>query len=231
MKHKFLIATVLISLSGFATPAQAGVLEFFFPMLKKQEPDPSLTLEAPFAQKKAGPPVKVIPGAPLPAPAARPLPENAVALEKAHRSGQQIAAWVAPVVAEALNFASADFKTDLAATEKYFEPSGRAQYTAFLQDQNILAILEQGQFSLRSYVRDVPVLLNEGPAGGRYHWLFEVPVVVSTLDKRVTDYKKANATNQLFMLRVQVGRSAQTLDPAGVTIEHWTGSAVKAPSQ
>lgn len=227
MKRKFLMATVLVSLCGFGAPmpAQAGILEFFFPMLKKQEPDPSKTLEAPFAEKKEGPQQPIAPGAP--AAAAKPLPENSVAMDKPHRSTQQIGAWIGPVVSEAMSFVGADAKADLAATEKYFDKGGREQYLKFLSEQKISQVLNLNKYTVRSYVRDVPLLLNEGAAEGKYHWLYEIPVMVSYLDRSVTDYKKADAVNQLFVLKVQVGRSAETVDPTGVVIEHWNGKSVK----
>lgn len=204
--------------------AQAGLLEFFFPMLKKQEPDPGQTLRAPFAEPVEGPAVPAnIPQAPK---AAAPLPENSVSLEKPHRSAQQVAAWIGPVAAEVMNFDSENFKADLLANEKYFEPGARAQYLKFLEDEKILPLLQKGRTAVRSYARDVPLLLNEGAAEGRYNWLFEIPIVLSSMDKTATDYKKATAANQLFILKVQVGRSATTTDPSGMKITVWSGKSI-----
>ena len=227
MKRKILIPAVLAVFTLSAVPAQAGIFEFFFPMLKKQGEDPSQTLVAPFADQPQGPPAPQIPGKPAPAKPAQPLPENAIALDKPNRSTQQVADWLAPIAAEAMTFINDDVAADLAKTEKYFDAGGRTQYTQFLETNNIKKVIDLKKYFVRSYVKESPLLLNEGPAEGRYHWLYEVPVMVSYLDRGVSDYKKATPINQTILLKLQIGRSNKAQDPSGLVIEHWSGKGVK----
>jgi hypothetical protein len=227
MKRKILIPVVVAAFTLGALPAQAGIFEFFFPMLKNKGDDPAQTLVAPFAEQPAGPPAPPVPGQPAPAKPAQPLPENAIALDKPNRSTGQVADWTASIAAETMTFVNENAAADLAATEKYFDAGGRAQYVAFLKDNNIQKVIDLKKYFVRSYVKESPLLLNEGPAGGRYHWLFEVPVMVSYLDRSVTDYKKATPINQMIIMKVQIGRSDKASDPTGLVIEHWSGKGVK----
>ena len=224
MKKLVPCAVMLCLLSVQAAPAQAAWWQFFFPTLKQAEDDPAQTLTAPFAPQPAGP-------HPPPTMArqqvVKPLPENSVSLDKPHRTTKQVAEWLSPICAEALTFASADYKGDLAKTEPRFDTAGRQEYLKFLLDNNIQKVLDLNKYVVRSYVQDTPLLLNEGAAGGRYHWLFEIPVMVSYLDKSVKDYSKGQPINQMIVLKVQVGRSGTTPDPMGVSIGHWSGRGVK----
>jgi hypothetical protein len=96
-----------------------------------------------------------------------------------------------------------------------------------LQDSQIRKILDLKKYYMRSYSKDSPLLLNEGVSEGRYHWLFEVPVMVTYMDRAMKDYKTAKPTSQMLVIKIQVGRSAQ-LPEAGMVIEHWTARTEKA---
>lgn len=204
-----------------AQPAQAGLVEFFFPSLRKQEVDPAQTLQAPFA---SGGPVKKDAMGPQ---AVRPLPENSIPMAQPHRSTAQITEWVIMVVSEAMTFDKDDVGTSLASTGKYFNETGRAQYDQFLKDSKLANVLDSNKYYVRSYVRDAPILLNEGTVGGYYRWLYEVPVMVSYMARTDKDYKKASPVNQQVLVTVQVGRSPRAVDPAGIVVETWGGKAEK----
>lgn len=202
-------------------------MEFFFPSLKTPEADPGQTLQAPFAEQKEGPPAPVMPGQAPEQAKAQPLPENATPLNKPHRSSSQVAVWVAPIAAQLLTFDDEDYQNDLKDSEGLFDAGGRKQYLEFLKTSSIEKVLKLNKYYVRSYAKDSPLLLNEGEAGGRYHWLFDVPVMVSYMDRSMKDYKSSDPINQLLVIKVQVGRSANAKDPSGMVIEHWSGKSVK----
>lgn len=223
MRNSFKVAVLMfcILMMGIA-PAQAGILEFFFPSLRNLGPDPAQTLQAPFATPKQGP---VQQGQPPQAKAA-PLPENYTPLDLAHRNSEQIAEWLVMTVSEALTFPAGEYQGVLDKTSPYFTAAAKQQYIAFLDDAKMMPVLQAGQYQIRSFVPEAPLLLNEGAIDKRYRWLFEVPVMVSYMGKNVSNYKKnAQPVNQNLTLKIQVGRTVDHAEIGkDIAIETWTGT-------
>ena len=96
----------------------------------------------------------------------------------------------------------------------------------FLEENKIIRILESDKFYVRSFVQDAPLLLNEGAVGDYYRWLYDVPVLVSYMDRNLKDYTKGDATTQAMDLRVQLMRSPEA-GKSGVVIDLWEGTAGK----
>lgn len=207
----FLICAVF--LLSASSPAKAGLLEFFFPSLKKEEYNPYKTLKAPFAKD----------------------PETAEPIENRddtplniqHRTDNEIGRWIMSSLPEIMTMDAATYRQDLRDAEMYFDDTGLAAYRDFLTQQKINAILESGQYNVHVVVSDVPVLLNEGNVGGRYRWLFEVPVMVSYLKKNMKGYKKSDAVNQFFSVQLQVGRTRDAKNEHHVLIETWAGKDLR----
>ncbi|MGB0720187.1 MAG: DotI/IcmL family type IV secretion protein [Bdellovibrionales bacterium] len=195
--------------------AQAGWLEFFFPSLKDQGPDPAQTLVAPFAaQEQEGEAQEKLDH----------LPVNAVPLDKPHRLTHEVTDWVMQNTGFVLNFPSEDPNQDFAAIAPLFDDFGRGQFTAFLTDNNIMKVIQTRRYAVRSYVDDTPLLLNEGAVEGRYRWLYQVPVVISYMDRAIQSYRDGEAVNQKAMLQIQVGRSADAQNDDGLLFERWSGT-------
>lgn len=225
MKHFVLLAVVLAGgLFWQGQPAQAGWVEFFFPSLRDTSNDPSETLVAPFADDADA--------------AARAVRENGgkvqsanvvntVPLEQPHLKNEVIADWVMAAVSEALNFSGENYKADLDAVSAHFDPGGFSEFEAFLKANKMTDVLQSSQYKIHAYVREIPLLLNEGPVNKRYRWLYQVPVMVSYMKKDVVDYKGVEPVNQHFMLRVQVGRSQDIKNDLAVHIERWSGTAIE----
>lgn len=217
----FLLTAVLMTALFFAAPARAGILEFFFPMLAtSDEPDPSQTLQAPFADTPAGP---VQPGAVAPVD----LPVNAVPIEKPHRSATAVGGWIAETLPLVLTAVGEDYKVELEKTAPFFDKPGWDAYMAFMQEKGMLDVLQSGKYNMRSFVENAPIKLNEGVLDGRYRWLFEVPVIVSFLDKGVASYKDADPISQRVIVTLQVGRSSDAANKDGILIERWSGKVGK----
>lgn len=216
---QILIFAVLSLVIIVPSSAEAGWLEFFFPSLAVKEPDPSETLQAPFA---ADPNTE--------GPAAAPgtsLPVNAVPLDKPHRSVTTVGEWVQGVLPEIMTIAGADYKAELEKTAPYFDKIGRQEFMTFLQEKGIQRVLDSKRFHVRGFVQDVPFLLNEGELDGSYRWLFEIPVMVTYLDSSMVDYKNADPVSQRIILTVQAGRSHQAQNSEGLLIERWSGKVQK----
>ncbi|MCC7305378.1 MAG: DotI/IcmL/TraM family protein [Alphaproteobacteria bacterium] len=231
---KFFLIAFSAVLLCFPLPAQAGIIEFFFPSLKEQGPDPSKTLIAPFADnapqtlqqeqeaiQKNGQKNGDEKG----------LPENAIPLDFPHRTGEQVGEWTVMAASEAMTFDKESYEDSLKAALEHFDESGKQQYTTFLKDSTILDIVKSGKYYIRSFAQEHALLLNAGAVGGRYHWLYEIPMMISYMDRRMVSYKGAEATNQLITLTVQVGRTANLESGHDLAIELWSVKARKDPAK
>lgn len=217
-KSRFIfVLAVLVGFSLSPAAAHAGLLEFFFPSLAKKEPNLHETLRAPFAdisdEDEDGNPKLVI-------------PENQTPLEKPHRPSPQIGEFVSDFISNAMTFKK-DYRKELDEILTGFDPQGAEQYKTFLQEKNILKILESGQYRIQSFTMGLPLRLNEGSVDGRYHWLFQAPVMVSYLPYGMDDYKGAQPTNQKILVKVQVGRYNDAPNRAGLLVERWEGTVQK----
>ena len=199
-------------------PAQAGLVDFFFPSLAKKEPDPSQTLQAPFADngsaQQQGPSDAEV----------KRDPNNYIPLNLPHMADGAVSDWVVNAVSDILTFPSDDYTVDLARLRGYFDDTGYNEYGAFLEEKSLKKVLESKQFYVRSFVQDVPLLLNEGPVSEQYRWLYEVPVMVTYMDRSMKDYKKSQPVSQRVIITVQVGRvHGDTQNDSGLMVERWSG--------
>ena len=218
MRHFILFSGCIFIGAGMFYPvsAQASLLEFFFPSLKKEEYDPTKTMVAPFAVGQGAEEKDRLNG----------LPVNAVPLSQPHLVVNEIAEWVMNQAGEAMNFETNDYAGELAAHAVSFNAAGNAQYQKFLTEMNIVKIIESERYSVRSHVENTPLLLNEGLIKGRYRWLFRVPIVMTYMDRDVNGYKGQKAPiTQRATVNVQIGRiAASDVKPDGLQIEQWSGT-------
>jgi hypothetical protein len=210
------VCAVLAVFANAIFPAQAGIMDFFFP--QNRPPDPSKTLVAPFAE----PPAETTAAQPGANPG---LPENSTPLDYAHRPNVQIGQWATIAVSEALTFDKDDYQQEIEEHAQHFEATGKQQYITFLQDNSLIRVLETHKFHVRGFVQEAPLLLNEGAVDGSYRWLFQVPVMVSYMDRNMKNYKNKTAepVNQLITLTIQVGRAKDLTPGKDIAIERWSG--------
>jgi hypothetical protein len=170
--HAGLLSFALIfTLSAIsAPPAQAGLLEFFFPSTRKKEYDPTYTMQAPFAvdeeARKKQIEEQADPNATRPPPPKHAMPENNTPLNQPHRDNGEISEWLTNSLSEAMTFDKGNHREMLKADEKYFNETGKTEYLKFLTDHNIMKVIESEKFDVRSFVQGQPLLLNEGAVNG-----------------------------------------------------------------
>lgn len=148
-------------------------------------------------------------------------------LNMPHRTTREMSQWISAVTAETLTFMAADINQELAKTAPYFSKTGHEAYLAFLKEAAIVKALQSQKYTVRSIVQGMPLLLNEGAVEGRYRWLFEVPVMISYLDRNMENYSKTDAINKYMILTVQVGRVKEEVEEIGVVIESWAAKEKK----
>lgn len=219
--------TFLLFLSLFCVffgvgSARAGVIDFLFPSLRKPLYDPYQTLEAPFADNPSRPEDVDL------EERLSQRPEDAVALDQPHVALSAVSEWVVMAVSNAMTFDDVDYQQDLRDNVAYFDKAGHAQFQKFLKEKSFGKILATNKYYLRSFVEYDPLLLSKGAVDGRYHWLFEVPVMVTYMDRRVKNYKGVRPINQRMNLRVQVGRVRDRNAPYSLQIKRWSGKLKKA---
>ncbi|MBX2834967.1 MAG: DotI/IcmL family type IV secretion protein [Micavibrio sp.] len=211
-----LVALAVFGMVGSSTAAHAGLFEFFFPSLGKKESNIYQTLRAPFAE--APPPEKPIT---VQEALSAKLPENESPLEFPHRQPAQLAEIMAILTSQILAFTDVEYQKELEEHQKFFDQGAKTLYAEFLEKRNIPNIMKSGHYTIRSFVEETPIILNSQVLEGRYRWVLDVPVTISYLPRDL-DYKKgADATNQRFTVRLQVGRVKDSGNDHGILIETW----------
>lgn len=197
-----------------ASTARADIIDFFFPSLRTDMDDPSITLRAPFADGPAGENA-----GPADPENAAGLPTNAIPLERRHRNASQISEWLMTSTSEIMSFKGGPMQKQLAEKRPYFSPSGYQAFLDLLRQNNVLSALEGENVQVNTYVENMPLLLNEGPLEGRYRWLYEVPVVMTFLDRGTRTYKDAQPVNTKMILKIQVGRVSESENEHNILVE------------
>lgn len=218
----FLFLFMIFALSMAApSPAQAGGwLEFFFPTLKPQGPNPEETLQAPFANPDA------VIDDPNPSMG---LPDTSTPLNMRHRADSTITEWVQEITSDLMSYNAEDFQQSYKAKKQNMSSAGNAEYVQFLKDRNFLKTLNTGKYDIKSFVLDVPILVNEGAINGRYRWLYQVKVMVTFAAKGLRDYKLAkddDTITQEMLINIQVGRANGAPNEHGLLVESWSGKVV-----
>jgi len=216
MRRFFIIFGLLcmVSITAQSSAARAGIMDFLFPSLKEEEYDPTKEMVAPFA---AGSGVED-------KGKLDKLPVNSVSLKNPHRLSAEIGNWVTDTAGEAMNFDAGTAENSLGSKTNLFDRVGTQQYLTFLRDNNILNVMEDGRYNIRSYVNQQPLLLNEGLVGERYRWLFRVSIVMTYMDKNMKTYKgNEPELIQQATVNVQLGRIQSPDKPDGLQIEQWSG--------
>ena len=183
---------------------------------KQDDPDPTATLVAPFADSTATP---VQPGQRN----IMRLSTNTAPLDQPHRSAADLGEWLSQAMSETLSFNSDSYQDNLKLLTKGMNPEALAQYNAWATSSGILAVLQKNQMQLNGSVEEKPFLVNEGPVEGRYRWLFEIPVLISFIPRGATALEKQpSSDDRKLLMTIQIGRVAESQLPDHVMIESWS---------
>ena len=147
-------------------------------------------------------------------------------LSVARKDKKSVGEWVQHALSEVLAVDAATYEKHLKYLATGMDDYALDDYKKFMQDTKILQTLRDGQYKLQCIVESDPVLLNDGPAEGRYRWLYDVPVTITFLPKEMRSYQDQgqNPVSQRIIVRLQVGQVAQG-GAEGVMIESWTARA------
>lgn len=188
--------------------------------------------EAASAQTVAPAPASTVPAAapvataPAPAPpaappAAAPTPPAAGAdwmtyspyagettdIKNPNRTQEEIINWSQQRVTEVLSFSPADIDTKLTKMVSAFTQQGWADYSTYLKDSKLADMVRQQGYSVTTIVNGDTLILNSGSMAGSYHWLVELPLMVTFLYTSGVDGEEPKAVaGGEFKLVLQLGR-------------------------
>lgn len=217
-----LIAVLVLSFSVTA-PSSARANEFFdffFPT-KSNEPNPAITLKAPFADEDA-----VIEEMDASGNAANQTP-----LHLRHRTNETITLWIQKIIPEMITYKTLGYEDQYREKIINFNKAGSIEYLQFLRDRNFITTLKTGHYDIAGFISDYPVILNEGAIDGHYRWLYQMNIMVTYIDSETKNYleiKKGSAITQEFVLTFQIGRSRTATNEHGIEIESWNIKPTKA---
>lgn len=148
-------------------------------------------------------------------------------LTNPHRTNEEIVAWVQGMAAEAMSFDAMAFNEKLVQIKPKFTAQGWNEYAAWMRDSKIAELIRANSYNVSTVMSGDASILNKGAVGGSYHWLIDVPVVISFARKDATG-KVESIPGGRHRLTMQIGRvkPAPQNDPNapeddGIAIESW----------
>ena len=144
-------------------------------------------------------------------------------LQNPNRTQDEIIAWSQQRATDLLSFAPADVDSKMAKVQKTFNPQGWTEYSAYLKDSKLTDMVKSQNYSVTTIVNGDIMILNSGAMAGNYHWLVELPLMVTFLHSSGVDGEAPQAVaGGNFKLILQLGR----MPPAqggvdGMAIESW----------
>lgn len=148
---------------------------------------------------------------------------TSVDLKIRNHSSREIADMLGNIIAECLTFDKGNFVYNSGVMRDYFTPEGYTQYQAFLNKTSFQTTLTQNNLQSGVILETQPLELASGVYGGAYKWVFEVPVTLSFIPQNADSYRDEVITpqNRRFILRIQLARVPDPINPEAVRIEIW----------
>lgn len=230
-KNKFLLALYAgLALTMSANTANASKLNEWFPQIfgppeeKIEGPLPEETLESPFKNHYEQPQRKNA----LSNLKQDDIKKNLDYTQK-HRTSEQIGEWLTDIIAQTLTMQTSGLKQHAAEVANHFTLTGQYELNKFIDETNIINIMEKYNVRLSSIVNATPELKEEESVNGYYTWLFTVPVTLTYIPINFTEYKAQEIENieqasfrAIHMpLLIQVRRVEEKTGEHDVKIELW----------
>ncbi|MCB9990582.1 MAG: DotI/IcmL/TraM family protein [Rhodospirillales bacterium] len=151
-------------------------------------------------------------------------------LDMPHRNEGAISEWVTEKIGKVMTFTLAGYQTHIGDIQDYMNAEAIQEFQGFLDKTQILALMQQRNFEVRTFVADVPRLATSGVAQDRYRWVYDIPVNITFLPVGKDDYEKLSADefiSETLTIRIQIGRVPEGGDD-GIEIETWEALKKKA---
>lgn len=142
---------------------------------------------------------------------------TAIPLDQPHIPLSQLRTWAALAASDVLTFGFNNHKERLSSAAGYFTEPGWASFQDALKRERIIEMVEANQQVLTAAAGGAPVLKSREVKGGVYHWVVEVPLVV-------TYQAGAQMINRENPITLVIVRADAATHPDGLAIQLWTGA-------
>ncbi len=135
-------------------------------------------------------------------------------LDQPNMDTPALLSWVASAASDVMTFNYTDYQRRLQQSSKHFTKVGWETFASALQRSRIIdAVTAQSQM-VSAQPKSAPVLIQEGPLGGKYRWVVSMPLVVN--------YKgQQTSRSDTLNLNLVIERVAALENPNGVGIAQW----------
>lgn len=142
-------------------------------------------------------------------------------VDQRHRSEQQMAMWVTERVANALSFKPGNIDEQFDQLRPAFTRTAYQNYRQSLQQRRLLNSVRNRSLRMNALVEDDPFLIEEGSKKGIYKWRFEVPVMISYLNRGTSQSGNSETMSKKLSVRLTITRKQGREKTDGVMIERW----------
>ncbi|MEZ0225155.1 MAG: DotI/IcmL family type IV secretion protein [Alphaproteobacteria bacterium] len=141
-------------------------------------------------------------------------------LKNPNRTQEEIISWAQQRSTDVLSFSPTDIDAKLTKTQKTFTQQGWTDYATYLKDSKLAEMVRRDGYAVTTIVNGDTMILNSGSMAGNYHWLVELPLMVTFLHSGMDGSQQAVAGGE-FKLILQLGRVAAKQGIDGMAIESW----------
>lgn len=135
-------------------------------------------------------------------------------LDQPNMDTPALLSWVAAAASDVMTFNYTDYQRRLQQSSKHFTKVGWETFAAALQRSRIIDSVTAQNQMVSAQPKTAPVLIQEGPLGGKYRWVVTMPLMVN--------YKGVTASRQdTLQLSLVIERVAALENPNGVGIAQW----------
>jgi intracellular multiplication protein IcmL len=135
-------------------------------------------------------------------------------LDQPNMDTPALLSWVAAAASDVMTFNYTDYQRRLQQSSKHFTKVGWETFAAALQRSRIIDSVTAQNQMVSAQPKTAPVLIQEGPLGGKYRWVVSMPLIVN--------YKGQTASRQdTLQLSLVIERVAALENPNGVGIAQW----------
>lgn len=92
---------------------------------------------------------------------------------------EYIRQWASVAVRKSFSFNFSEFDKDLEQVVSLYTPSGMRSFKAALSNSGLANTVENKHLIINAVVNGAVVILNQGVISGRYHWMLQVPVLLT----------------------------------------------------
>jgi hypothetical protein len=222
---------ISVCLFAFAPSVQArSIFDILFGSSEEQTgPGPEVTLQAPFAHQIPNDAQNNELMDMYGKDSQEDAEGNSLRLSQPHRSPEEISRWGSSIVVQALtlNASGWDSIKDVIAAD--FSAYGLQEYKAYLDRMRIFETLEKNNMRIQTIADGSAQVLREGLISGTYHWLVQIPVMVTFYNKnikRIVNKRDQIGQNQKMVIQIQIGRTPKKDgNQLGIEIERWIVTA------